>query len=463
MSMGTNTDLLQINPSLVEEISLKHQDVTTNGTTYIIAALVSNTRLKRMSFVDTTISDENWQRIFAALRANTTLVSFYYASYKQMKISLQKELSTSTASTTTPLSWFETFVDCIKTNNVLKSIAITCYAITDREIELFNQALLHNNSVEFVAFGRFIINESSRLGLKRLAQVVQVSRLSALRYQNFRFVDNEASNFAKALSKNTWLTTVSLMQADIDDRKVQLLAQAMHENNTLTVLDLSNNQISGVGAQALAAVLRVNTTLTSLILKRNELGLSHAERIPGAGIEAFAKALQENTSLRLLDLSKNRMASNAATHFANAVSKNSVLESLLFAGNRFKARDYMTFTRAVRFNTTLLQLDLSGNDVSTPEVATRRHTLTCRLKNNRRRVAFITSPHGLKNCIANSLFTKSKNAPEVSLPAPVKLQLTQCMLRTHLFTTRMLEHSVSTGWCFPSIETGLDACASSSI
>ena len=119
---------------------------------------------------------------------------------------------------------------------------------------------------------------------------------------------------AKALEKNTTLTSIRAFRSKIGPEGAKAIAAALEKNNTLSSIDLSQNTIGPEGAKAIAAALEKNNTLSSIHLDWNA--------IPYEGAIVIAKALKENTTLTSIDLSTNFIGPRGDKAIAAALVSN---------------------------------------------------------------------------------------------------------------------------------------------
>ncbi|KAL0209209.1 hypothetical protein P9112_011796 [Eukaryota sp. TZLM1-RC] len=84
---------------------------------------------------------------------------------------------------------------------------------------------------------------------------------------------------ARALERNSTLTTLNLGGNNITSEGASALARALERNSTLTTLNLISSNITSKGARALARALERNSTLTTLYLGRNNISNSTASKL----------------------------------------------------------------------------------------------------------------------------------------------------------------------------------------
>ncbi|XP_067041532.1 NLR family CARD domain-containing protein 3-like [Acropora muricata] len=161
--------------------------------------------------------------------------------------------------------------------------------------------------------------------------------------------------FLQALSFNSTVSKLRLLNLQFFTEAINLLAHALRENFTLSSLDLNGNFIDAEGATLLAHALRVNTSLSSLDLNSNSIGAE--------GAISLAQALRVNRSLSSLNLFENCIATRGAISLAQALRVNSSLSSLNLFENSIGTRGAISLAEALRVNTSLSSLDLSSNSI----------------------------------------------------------------------------------------------------
>lgn len=77
------------------------------------------------------------------------------------------------------------------------------------------------------------------------------------------------ASLSEALSANTCLKELRLVDCGLTDASVRALAGALAANAGLTLVDFSKNRISSEGAIAISEALKTNQTLKELILLDN--------------------------------------------------------------------------------------------------------------------------------------------------------------------------------------------------
>jgi Ran GTPase-activating protein (RanGAP) involved in mRNA processing and transport len=316
-----------------------------------------------------------------------------------------------------------------------------------------------------------------------LAEVLSINTtLTSVECYGNYFLPTEVDSVVAALRRNTSLRNIDLGDTQFHLRGIQALAEALTVNTTLTSIDLGNNNILAQGAQAIAAALQVNASLISLNLSVNRIG--------DLGAQAFADALLVNTSLKTLNFESNDISKVGIQAIMEALKKNTSLTSLnvhqtvpehlllqaeidmlrvntslrTISMPNYSRPDYQQLTPAVEnyfHNAILTSLQvnpslinfvrryglISSEKVLAAEFGTRIANVLTR---NRHRLFFIRSPHGLRNIILYSIFSKpllSDLSPGRQLPHIIKFQLTQYAAELSLLDKDILGRAIMAGWC----------------
>jgi Ran GTPase-activating protein (RanGAP) involved in mRNA processing and transport len=316
-----------------------------------------------------------------------------------------------------------------------------------------------------------------------LAEMLDVNTtLTSIKLYGNYLLPTEVYSVTVALRRSTSLRSIDLSATQFHSQGAQTLAEELTVNTTLTSIDLSSNRILSLGAQAIAAALHVNASLVSVNLSVNRIG--------DLGAQAFADALLINTSLRTLSFERNDIGEVGIGAIMTALKTNTSLTSL----NVYQTAPEMQLLKAetdmLRVNTTLRSISMrsfsrpdrqqftSGeiNDAHKMILSSlqvnpslinfvRRYgspshekTLAAEygwrianvLTRNRRRLFFISSPHGLRNIILYSLFSKpvlSDLSQGRQLPHIIKFQLTRYAIELNLLNDDLLGRAIMAGWC----------------
>ena len=127
--------------------------------------------------------------------------------------------------------------------------------------------------------------------------------LTSFELNSFLLPSRIAAALAAALSANTVITTLRLVDTRLGDEGALFIASALAGNASLTVVSLESNDIRNQGAEGLASSLMNNSCLTELNLSYN--------KIDNSGVQSFIKALKFNVTLSKLLLWGNLHSTTA--------------------------------------------------------------------------------------------------------------------------------------------------------
>lgn len=160
---------------------------------------------------------------------------------------------------------------------------------------------------------------------------------------------------AKALTKNTSVTSLAIAGNHIDDAGAQALADMLRSNRTIKEISLGSNRIGDEGAKAIAEALRDNHTLRELSLSRNRIG--------DEGVAAIASALADNNTLSSLALDVNRISDAGTEALAHGLKGNSTLIELSLHSNAITSQGAFALAQWVSSHPHLTSLDVGHNPI----------------------------------------------------------------------------------------------------
>eukprot|EP01060_Flectonema_neradi_P030809 TRINITY_DN4545_c0_g1_i1.p1 TRINITY_DN4545_c0_g1~~TRINITY_DN4545_c0_g1_i1.p1 ORF type:complete len:448 (+),score=90.72 TRINITY_DN4545_c0_g1_i1:49-1344(+) len=123
---------------------------------------------------------------------------------------------------------------------------------------------------------------------------------------------------AKALEKNTTITSIDFSHNNMGDDGLKYLAQVLKVNNFIKNLNVSCNGIGDGGGLSIAGALLTNRSLTDLNMLGNELTCISAQ--------ALGTALRTNLDLTKINLSWNKIGHRGAKVLAAAMEKNQLFQ-----------------------------------------------------------------------------------------------------------------------------------------
>ena len=226
--------------------------------------------------------------------------------------------------------------------------------INDAFAAAISQVLTRNSFLtELSLFGNSIGNS----GAIHLSQALKAnSSLTSLDLMDNSIGDSGASSLFQALTANSSLTQLDLKDNSISGDGVSCLSQALTAFSSLTELDLSGNSIGDAGASYLSKALAArNSSLTFLDLSSNSIG--------DAGASCLSQALTGNSSLAVLDLNSNSIGYAGAFYLLQALTANSSLTDLRLEGNRISDAGAFSPSQVLPINSSLTELSLSHNSI----------------------------------------------------------------------------------------------------
>ena len=168
--------------------------------------------------------------------------------------------------------------DTLKEKNGLTMLGLADIFIENEGMQAIAEALRHPNAKNLS-----VLDLSSCNGYRNLEALSEVLKTHTnlqylyLNYLTLTTSNKDIKSLSEALKSNTTLTSLGLVNSDINDAGATYLAEALRLNSNLVQLDLSGNkEITPQGALALWEGLKNNTTLTEL-----DLGGYETEDIDG--------------------------------------------------------------------------------------------------------------------------------------------------------------------------------------
>ncbi|WP_232224379.1 hypothetical protein [Candidatus Paracaedibacter symbiosus] len=191
-------------------------------------------------------------------------------------------------------------------------------------------------------------------GATQLVNLKYIPTLRGLDISSHPLALSTINILAEYLKKNTTLTTLNLLDTNINSLQAPILIKSLQSNQTLTELTLEKNRIGPVSAIALAGVFKTNTSLKILNLRDTD--------IRDEGAEILLPALQDSHSLTELDLGGLSCGSGAksAKALVQFLKSNKTLTAMHLVRNAvwFANSEAKNFMGALAANTTLRTLNL---------------------------------------------------------------------------------------------------------
>lgn len=158
---------------------------------------------------------------------------------------------------------------------------------------------------------------------------------------------------------NQYLLSLNLSGNRLGNVGVLCLARGLRQPSCiLRCLDLDANGIDAIGARHLAAMLRRNVTLRELKVSFNTIG--------DDGARSIATALTYNHTLHRLSLRRNHIGHIGAIAFAQKLPNMRGLRELLLAKNHIDQDGIVAFVHSLRSNMDLEYLSVEEKVVSEP-------------------------------------------------------------------------------------------------
>ncbi|CAE7246122.1 Nlrc3 [Symbiodinium sp. CCMP2592] len=154
--------------------------------------------------------------------------------------------------------------------------------------------------------------------------LIHYKKLRVLRLRNIEVGEEEAKEFAKALTLNTTTTELEIQVSHSAQAECKALWKALADmlkaNATVSTLNLGFNGIGAESLEALAAAVATNGTLTTIDLRGNDIG--------SEGCKALGQALKTNDTLTTIDLRQNIILAGGLKAIAEALTTNRALTTI---------------------------------------------------------------------------------------------------------------------------------------
>ena len=219
--------------------------------------------------------------------------------------------------------------------------------------QYFCEALTVNTTLPYLSL---IDNNVGASGAAFLADAIKANTVLNILYLSGNEIgDSGAGSLSYVIRVNTVLTNLRLHYNKIGDSGAGSLADAIKVNKVLTNLDLRGNMIGDSGGSSLSDAIKMNTVLTNLNLNANNIGDS--------GADFLSDALKVNTALTNLDLSYNKIGASGAGSLSNAIKVNTILTYLGLSYNKIDDSGAGSLSDAIKVNTVLTNLNLRYNNI----------------------------------------------------------------------------------------------------
>nr|XP_033791353.1 dynein regulatory complex subunit 5 [Geotrypetes seraphini]XP_033791354.1 dynein regulatory complex subunit 5 [Geotrypetes seraphini] len=190
-----------------------------------------------------------------------------------------------------------TYPDCIslakaiKFCKTLKVFKLCRSKVDDVKVRVLLSSMLDHPSMVHLDLSHNLIHDR---GARAVGKVMNRSKLETVILCNNRIHASGAQVIARALTKNTTLTTLNLRLNRLGDEGGQAICQALLHNSTLVNVHLGSNELSEPTGIAISLVLARNKTLRSINFSSNRIGLD--------GGKQLVEGISDNRTLVEFDL-----------------------------------------------------------------------------------------------------------------------------------------------------------------
>ena len=149
-------------------------------------------------------------------------------------------------------------------------------------------------------YGRIAyLSKCEELGITPVSQVLRFLETEEMQVMHYGLGGKGTLALVAGISSNTMVTTLRLMDNNIDDSSLTVLIRSLASKPSITELNISGNKIGSNGCQALAEILEKGSALQVVGLSK-----MHISDKDGARVLAV---LENNNVLKALDLSHNEL------------------------------------------------------------------------------------------------------------------------------------------------------------
>eukprot|EP00163_Fabomonas_tropica_P023567 TRINITY_DN4092_c0_g1_i1.p1 TRINITY_DN4092_c0_g1~~TRINITY_DN4092_c0_g1_i1.p1 ORF type:complete len:1363 (+),score=391.36 TRINITY_DN4092_c0_g1_i1:958-5046(+) len=183
-------------------------------------------------------------------------------------------------------------------------------------------------------------------------------RLHTLSMHNAHLQSKHIDVLCKALSAHPSIKKLRLSKNELGDAGMHSLCKALHDNTTITQLYLDHNRIGDKGAEEICGLIHAESSLAVLSLEGNDIG--------DEGCSKIAEKLQEVKTFPMstLALQANKIGDAGASAIATMLQDAECLESVQLSHNQIGDAGAGALASALAHNTTILHLNLDANQLS---------------------------------------------------------------------------------------------------
>lgn len=346
-------EALQDNETLVD-LDLSDNHIGSEGASLLIDALAVNKVLSRLVLAGNDIEDEGLLGIAKSLKVNRALRELSLENNDFRRIgatALASALSQNSQITLLNLSRCAVSLDGLKAlstvlraTNTIKDLRLAHCRLGNAEAEELAAALKQSQTLQALDLD---YNMFGPEGMASLFSVVQANpRIRNLSMWGNLISGALAKDFAAALKSNTYLKLIRINMSSYD-HEMSDLAGSLRTKQNLTDLHI-HGKFSIESLRILAALLANNTYILSLSLVDAHM--------TDDGALAFCNFFKENTSLTSLDLTKNAFETKGVVSICEALTGNQSLTSLNLSENRVGYDAVPLLGTLLRANKALTQL-----------------------------------------------------------------------------------------------------------
>lgn len=253
------------------------------------------------------------------------------------------------------LQSLEHLCKCLRSNQHLETLALSCNRLDDNGALWIGDMILHNDTLKRLHLDRNLLTATT------------------------------AGYLGLALTQNTTLKSLDLSRNRIKSAGVWALGVALRRNKALNMIDLSNNSMGPETApQALCELFKKDGAITEIILSGNRIGDAGVEQIAhsirenkilkkmeldsvgmtSSGFKVLCEALKDNDALEFLSVNKNDIKDDAMKAFGELLQGNKALATVRMSECGITDTGYQCIAEGMQSNSTVKEIDLSGNAIT---------------------------------------------------------------------------------------------------
>lgn len=359
-------EALQDNETLID-LDLSDNHLGSEGASLLIDALAVNKVLSRLVLAGNDIEDEGLLGIAKALKVNRALRELSLENNDFRRIgatALASALSHNSQITLLNLSRCAVSLDGLKAlstvlraANTIKDLRLAHCRLGNAEAEELAAALKQSQTLQALDLDH---NNFTPEAMTSLFTIVQANpRIRNLSMWGNLISGSLAKDFAAALKSNTYLKSLRINMSSYD-HEMSDLAGSLRTKQNLTDLHI-HGKFSAESLRVLASLLSNNTYIISLSMVDAHM--------TDDGALAFCAFFKENASLTSLDLTKNSIETKGVVSICEALAGNQSLTSLNLSENRVGYDAVPLLGTLLRANKALTQLTVDDEYTDQMDIA----------------------------------------------------------------------------------------------